>query len=563
MVFTSNDLDTYYVTCVNAQALQDSVPAPPASMSGSGITDSSIRLDWGDSSTDAQGFRLFRRVGNDWLHIATLAPGITSHTDSGLLPGTPYLYFVQAFNAAGNSNLSQGPGYITVATLASSGTDARPAAPASMSAKPSSSTTIELSWSDNSNNEWGFFVYRWVDGDWLKIADLGTGTTVLTDAGLTPGTRYLYFVQSYNGAGSSNLSQGPGYITVETPAPSRLFGVDSFGQSVETGIGGNDGGFAAGDAGMDGTAGEGAPIVNGTVLVLGLNGVTATAKTNSEGYYRVNVTKLTLPFVVKVTRVDGREFHSLNVAPLKPNGFVTVNITGLTDKIASDVQGGLASLLTPQKVQSNSGAISNSINALQSLLNPVISNAGLPVAGFDPIGTPFRPDRTGYDLVLENTQVVVDASGKTQVSILDSFGTNASITVLKGAWQSSVVNEGVETVVGTVPASGVLTLEQFVAANSAPLDPSRYLAPAFLVNSANTYAVLGNTTIVSGPNTNFLYRVNSFSYRNYAGCGNCDVGSQVSFVLDASVTSSGLLDGKTTAETSRNSSTTYRFVRVN
>ena len=208
--------------------------------------------------------------------------------------------------------------------------------------------------------------------------------------------------------------------------PGSVVILDSFGQVVAAG--GSDG-VGGGDSGADGTAGEGAAIVGGRVQVTDTNGKTVAAITDAQGYYRVKVTGFAPPFVVTVTKVDGKVLRSLSVAPLKVNGFVTVNISGLTDKVASDVAiaGGKkgAADLTPQIVAANTSAITVSINNLRTQLSSVITAAGLAVATFDPIGVPFRPDHKGYDFVLENVKVVIAADGSTQVTVTPTVASYA------------------------------------------------------------------------------------------------------------------------------------------
>ena len=192
--------------------------------------------------------------------------------------------------------------------------------------------------------------------------------------------------------------------------------LDSFGQAVSDG----DGGIGAGDSGADGTAGEGKPIVGARVQVTDSTGKTVSATTDAQGYYRVKVTSFSPPFVAKVTKSDGKVLHSLSVTALKVNGFITLNLSGLTDKVASDVavkagKKGAADL-TPQIVAADPAAVSQAVSNLASQLASVITAAGLNPSTFDPIGAPFRPNLTGYDFVLENVKVVVAPDGSTQVT---------------------------------------------------------------------------------------------------------------------------------------------------
>ena len=250
------------------------------------------------------------------------------------------------------------------------------------------------------------------------------------------------------GGGDGGASTPAGSAT----PPASVVILDSFGQVVAAG--GSDG-VGGGDSGADGTAGEGAAIVGGRVQVTDTNGKTVAATTDAQGYYRVKVTGFAPPFVVTVTKVDGKILRSLNVAPLKVNGFVTVNISGLTDKVASDVAvaGGKkgAADLTPQIVAANTSAITASINNLRTQLSSVITAAGLAVASFDPIGVPFRPDHKSYDLVLESVKVVVAADGSTQVTVTPTVASYAGryTGTYSGGSSNSIDSGSFDAVIGT------------------------------------------------------------------------------------------------------------------
>lgn len=81
-----------------------------------------------------------------------------------------------------------------------------PVAPGGMSAAPASSSQINLTWSDNSNNEDGFKVERKTTGSYIEIADLGSNVTSYNDTGLSASTQYTYRARAYNTAGNSSYS---------------------------------------------------------------------------------------------------------------------------------------------------------------------------------------------------------------------------------------------------------------------------------------------------------------------------------------------------------------------
>ena len=330
--------------------------------------------------------------------------------------------------------------------------------------------------------------------------------------------------------------------------------LDSFGNVVAAG--GGDG-VGPGDSGGDGTAGDGAPIVGGLVTLTDANGKSVSATTDAQGYYRVKLTGFTPPFVLKVAKPDGKVRHSLSVKTPQTNGFINMNISGLTDKVASDVAraGGKngAADLTPQIVSSNVAAIDQSVNGLRSSLSTVITAAGVDPSKFDPLGTPFRPDHKGIDFVLDNTVVVVASDGSTQVTVAPTF-----TPPLSGNWRLSVTAEGETVDAGVVPASNVptaQTVSQMSVANFGGL-----LAP--VTGTSYTVSVSGNTITVTGPGTNFTIVVNSFSASNYQSCGACGVGSQVSLLLTVNTTESGTIDGFQIPTMTETSSGLMRWTRI-
>ncbi len=354
--------------------------------------------------------------------------------------------------------------------------------------------------------------------------------------------------------GTATTATG-GTTTTTTPI------VDSFGQVVAAG--GGDG-VGAGDSGSDGTAGEGAAIAGAQVVVTDATGKTVSAVTDAQGYYRVKVTGFTPPLVAKVTKSNGATFFSFNTKALKVNGFNTMNITGLTDKVASDVARAAgkqrASDLTPQIVAANPDAITQSINSLKTAIAPVITAAGIDPAGFDPLGAPFRPNHAGYDFVLDNTKVTVAADGSTQVAIAPTFTAPGG---LAGNWQQTTVIEGQNIAGAVVPGSAVPTAQ--ILTQSTAATAATYLAPTTVTANGSTYTVTsnGNTTTITGPGTNFTLTINSYSFSNFQDCGSCGVNSTVSVTMNANYTAGGTFDGQSIPTTTASYSATLTWKRVN
>ena len=93
-----------------------------------------------------------------------------------------------------------------------------PAAPSSLLATPANATSVDLSWTDNANNEQGFRIERslFAGSSFSEIATVGPNVATYGDGGLTTGTTYYYRVRAYNAGGNS------AYSNVASAAPQQL-----------------------------------------------------------------------------------------------------------------------------------------------------------------------------------------------------------------------------------------------------------------------------------------------------------------------------------------------------
>jgi transcriptional regulator CtsR len=179
----------------------------PSNLKATAVSDSQINLNWTDRSDNEKGFIIERRISSgSYAEIASLEPDNTAFADTGLEPGTRYYYRVCAYNDAGSSAYSNEANAITGGAV--------PDAPGSLTAKAVTSTRIDLSWTDRSDNEKGFKIERRTSsGSYSQIAAVGANATSYTSSGLEPGTRYYYRVCAYNDAGSSAYSNEANAIT--------------------------------------------------------------------------------------------------------------------------------------------------------------------------------------------------------------------------------------------------------------------------------------------------------------------------------------------------------------
>jgi hypothetical protein len=101
-----------------------------------------------------------------------------------------------------------------------------PAAPTDLTATPFNASEIDLTWSDNSNNEAGFKIERCTGSactNFVQIATVGANVTSYSNTGLSASTTYTYRVRAYNAGGDSDYSNAASATTPTPPAaPSNL-----------------------------------------------------------------------------------------------------------------------------------------------------------------------------------------------------------------------------------------------------------------------------------------------------------------------------------------------------
>ena len=174
--------------------------AAPLDLAATVAATTQVNLSWTDNSNNETGFRIERATGlGVFVAIGTNAAGVTTYSDSTVVPATTYSYLVIAFNASGNSLPSN---TATVTTTV-------PASPSNLGATATSSTTVSLTWADNSNNETGFSIQRATNAGFTKglsIIPVGANVTTYSDTALLAKKKYYYRVLAFNAIGNSAYS---------------------------------------------------------------------------------------------------------------------------------------------------------------------------------------------------------------------------------------------------------------------------------------------------------------------------------------------------------------------
>ena len=201
-----------------AQAITPALPTPPAApdtLVATTINYQRIDLSWADNSNNETGFIIERSTdGVNFSPLTTTAANETSYSDtSPMTLSTTYYYRVRATNAAGDSDNSAIASATTPATLPV------PAAASNLVATLVNYQRIDLSWTDNANNETGYKIERSTDGvNFTLLTTVAAGATSYSDtSSLALATTYSYRVRATNSFGDSDNSNVSSATTPATP----------------------------------------------------------------------------------------------------------------------------------------------------------------------------------------------------------------------------------------------------------------------------------------------------------------------------------------------------------
>jgi YD repeat-containing protein len=201
-------------TSYQASSTEVSVTTPPAVSDAptnlSAVASSGqIALTWSAPSGPVTGYNLWRSIGAGSSNFVPIALGLqaTAYTDTQLVPGLTYNYYVQADNAGALSTAS--------ATVQASGV---PDQPSGLTVTDVSSSSVELAWSDTAA-ALDYSVLREGPGQ-SSYSPIGTASgNAYTDTTVSPNQTYSYEVAAFDAGGESLPSASVTASTTTAPPP--------------------------------------------------------------------------------------------------------------------------------------------------------------------------------------------------------------------------------------------------------------------------------------------------------------------------------------------------------
>ncbi|HEV3081337.1 MAG TPA: fibronectin type III domain-containing protein [Gemmataceae bacterium] len=168
-------------------------PSPPTNLMATNITTTEVDLSWTNVATNATGIKILKQLGNNSSQVVAtgLPPTTTSYNITGLVPGSPYTFEVDALNSNGPSG---------AATIAA---DTLPAQVTGVTASGGPSE-ITISWAADPGAV-TYNVYRatTAGGEGTTPTWSGITGTSYVDATPTPGTTYYYVVSAVDAKSAS------------------------------------------------------------------------------------------------------------------------------------------------------------------------------------------------------------------------------------------------------------------------------------------------------------------------------------------------------------------------
>jgi transcriptional regulator CtsR len=210
-------------------------PPPPAPIlkspaSGSTVPGLTPRLEW-NASNGAVSYGIQVATSSSFTNVVVSVTGITDlyyDVAPGILNwNTNYYWRVNAVNSFDSTSSWSSYRYFKTAV------GPPPTAPSDLTAGPVSSSRIDLTWQDNSNDETGFKIERKTgSGSYSQIATVGANVTRYSSSRLGANTTYYYRVRAYKATLNSDYCEEASARTLPPPPSAPVLKSPASGLTV-------------------------------------------------------------------------------------------------------------------------------------------------------------------------------------------------------------------------------------------------------------------------------------------------------------------------------------------
>ncbi|MDD5136458.1 MAG: S8 family serine peptidase [Candidatus Omnitrophica bacterium] len=188
----------------------------PSDLCVTAVKSTVVNLSWKNNSALTTDFEIERKAGlnGKYARIDEIKAKNLSYNDKNLVPGTTYYYRVRAVRK--DVYYSRYSNEISITAMLP--------APSGLTATVASSAEIDLSWTDNSNDERKFIVERktGANGKYAEIHRTIPRHAYYKDKTPATGTTYYYRVRAINKTGHYSEYSNEASATTLLPAPSGL-----------------------------------------------------------------------------------------------------------------------------------------------------------------------------------------------------------------------------------------------------------------------------------------------------------------------------------------------------
>jgi len=269
------------------------------------------------------------------------------------------------------------------------------------------------------------------------------------------------------------------------------------------GGGGGGGATATGPAKLTGTVAKGVAVPNATVTIKDAKGATKSATTATDGSYQVDVTGMTAPLLIRAN-IGGTNFYSI---AMTASGIA--NVSPYTDLLlrnwfkekGTDADTVFAST-GPLPALPGNANVTTMEGVVRDMLTTLLQSVHLDPATFNLITSPFAADGTGFDNVLDRTNVAITSTTATVKMVDPNTGASGDIilniplgTNLSSAGTNSV-DEAKDAINVMLAATKNTMNAKGCSLTGADLDP--YLEPGYLNNGSNDSVLADNFKLMMG-----------------------------------------------------------------